>query len=101
VKVICVIASSWRSVNAGSPPALPEIAATVIRLVLLGAGAGLRQGEAFGLAASQIDDVAGMITVCQQVVVVNRHPVLASPKTSASVRDVPVPRFRQEAVAGM
>ncbi|HWG00872.1 MAG TPA: tyrosine-type recombinase/integrase, partial [Trebonia sp.] len=27
-----------------------------------------------------------------------RHPVLASPKTSASARDVPVPKFLQEAV---
>jgi integrase len=97
---------------------LPEISATSIRLltpaqvlalaaamprrysllVLLGAGAGLRQGEAFGLNASQVDAVAGMITVSQQVIVVDRHPVLAPPKTSASVRDVPMPRFLQDAI---
>jgi hypothetical protein len=90
---------------------LPEITPTVIRLlapaevlalaaamprryallVLLGAGAGLRQGEAFGLAVNQIDAAAGMITVSQQVIVVDRHPVLAPPKTSASMRDVPMP----------
>jgi integrase len=98
---------------------LPETSATVIRLltpgqvlalaaampgryavlVLLGAGAGLRQGEAFGLAATHVDDDAGMITVSQQVIVVDRHPVLAPPKTSASVRDVPAPKFLQAAIA--
>jgi hypothetical protein len=96
---------------------LPEITPTVIRLlapaevlalaaamprryallVLLGAGAGLRQGEAFGLAVNQIDAAAGMITVSQQVIVVDRHPVLAPPKTSASMRDVPMPLFLQDA----
>ncbi len=97
---------------------LPEIIPTVIRLlspaqvlaldaamppryallVLLGAGAGLRQGEAFGLAANLVDDVAEMIRARQQVIVVDRHPVLGPPKTSASVRDVPVPKFLQEAI---
>ena len=60
-------------------------------LVLVGAGVGLRQGEAFGLALDRIDISAGMITVHQQVVVFNRRPVLAPPKTSASFRDVPMP----------
>ena len=45
-------------------------------LVLLGADAGLRQGEAFGLALDRIDAATGMITIDQQVVVVDRHPVL-------------------------
>jgi integrase len=97
---------------------LPEIRATVVRLltpsqvlalanamprryavlVLLGAGSGLRQGEAFGLALDRIDAQAGMITVDQQVVVVERRPVLAPPKTSASLRDVPMPQFLLETV---
>jgi len=92
---------------------LPETSKTVVRLlapaqvlaladamperyallVLLGAGAGLRQGEAFGLALDRIDTAAGMITVDQQVIIVDRRPVLAPPKTSASLRDVPMPRF--------
>ena len=67
-------------------------------LVLLGAGAGLRQGEAFGLALDRIDATAGMITIDQQVVVVDRCPVLAPPKTSASLRDVPMPGFLMDAV---
>lgn len=68
-------------------------------LVLLGAAAGLRQGEAFGLALDRIDMAAEMITVDQQVVIVGRRPTLASPKTSSSVRDVPMPRFLGKAVA--
>jgi integrase len=92
---------------------LPETSATVVRLltpgqvlalasvmppryallVLVGAGAGLRQGEAFGLQLDRIDAAAGMITVDQQVIIVDRRPVLAPPKTSASFRDVPMPRF--------
>jgi hypothetical protein len=41
----------------------------------------------------------GMITVNQQVIVANRRPALASPKTSASVHDVPMAVFVQEAIA--
>jgi integrase len=98
---------------------LPEASKTVVRLltpvqvlqlaaampqryallVLLGAGAGLRQGEAFGLALDRVDAESGMITVNQQVVVVDRRPVLATPKTSASLRDVPMPRFVMRAVS--
>lgn len=97
---------------------LPEITKTVVRLltpeqvvaladamparyallVLLGAGAGLRQGEAFGLALDRIDAAAGMITVNQQVIIVDRRPILAPPKTSASLRDVPMPAFLLSAV---
>jgi integrase len=87
-----------------TPAEVLALAAAVPRryalLVLLGAGAGLRQGEAFGLAAGHIDHSARMITVSQQVIIVGRCPVLAPPKTSASVRDVPMPRFLQDAIAG-
>jgi integrase len=67
-------------------------------LVLIGAGAGLRQGEAFGLALDRINVDAGMITVDQQVIIVERRPTLAPPKTSASLRDVPMPQFLLGAV---
>ncbi|GAA1594179.1 site-specific integrase [Actinomadura kijaniata] len=67
-------------------------------LALLGGGAGLRQGEAFGLALDRIDSNAQMITVDQQVVVVERKPVLATPKTPASIRDVPMPGFVRDAI---
>lgn len=92
---------------------LPEPAKTVVRLltpgqvlalaaamspryrllVLLGAGAGLRQGEAFGLALDRVDPGVNMITIDQQVIIVDRHPVLAPPKTSSSLRDVPAAGF--------
>jgi integrase len=67
-------------------------------LVLLGAGAGLRRGEAFGLALDRIDAGAEMIAIDQQVIVVDRHPNLAPPKISASLRDVPMPQFVLDAV---
>jgi integrase len=41
----------------------------------------------------RIDTAGGMITIDQQVIVVGRRPVLAAPKTSASLRDVPMPRL--------
>jgi integrase len=61
-------------------------------------GLGLRQGEALGLAVNRVDAVAGMVRVDQQVVLISRRPVLAPPKTVASVRDVPLPRFEAEAI---
>jgi integrase len=39
-----------------------------------------------------------MITVSQQVIVVDRHPVLVPSKTSASMRDVPMRLFLQDAI---
>jgi integrase len=60
-------------------------------MVLLGGGTGLRQGEALGLTLDRIDAVSGMLRVDQQVIIVNRRPALAPPKTVASVREVPVP----------
>lgn len=39
-----------------------------------------------------------MITIDQQVVIVDRCPVLAPPKTSASFRDIPIPVFVSSAV---
>ena len=69
-------------------------------LVLLGAAAGLRQGEAFGLACDRVDPASGMITIDQQVIIVDRRPVLADPKTFSSLRGVPMPAFLLRAVTG-
>jgi integrase len=97
---------------------LPEVRPTVVRLlipaqvlaladamprryaplVLLGAIAGLRQGEAFGLSFNRVDLDTEMITVDQQVVIVDRRPVLAPPKTSASLREVPMAAFLRDAL---
>jgi integrase len=46
----------------------------------------------------RIDPAAGMLTVDQQVIVADRRPILAPPKTSASLRQVPMPRFVAQAV---
>jgi integrase len=67
-------------------------------LVLVGAGSGLRQGEAFGLARDRLDFNTGMITVNQQVVVVKSRPILGTPKSPASVREVPMPTFLADAL---
>ncbi len=40
-----------------------------------------------------------MLTVDQQVVVIDRRPMLAPPKTRASIRDVPVPAVLADALA--
>ncbi|WP_346101275.1 tyrosine-type recombinase/integrase [Nonomuraea maheshkhaliensis] len=68
-------------------------------LILLGAAAGLRQGEAFGLAGDRLDFQGAMLRVDRQVVVIDRRPVLAPPKTRASVRDVPMPAVLADALA--
>ncbi len=46
----------------------------------------------------QVDFNERMIVVRQRVVVINRRPVLATPKSPASVRDVPLPVFLSEAL---
>jgi hypothetical protein len=43
---------------------------------------------------------SGIIIVDRQVIIVDRRPVLADPKTSSSLRDVPVPAFLLKAVTG-
>lgn len=60
-------------------------------LVDLGVGAGLRQGEAIGLAADDIDIAAGVLHVRRQLKKVHNKLVFAPPK-GEKVRDVPLPR---------
>ncbi|WP_055481271.1 tyrosine-type recombinase/integrase [Sphaerimonospora mesophila] len=67
-------------------------------LVLLGAAAGLRQGEALGLSVDRLKFPEQMITIDRQVVIVDRRPILATPKSPASVREVPMPVFLGEAL---
>jgi integrase len=59
-------------------------------LVILGAGTGLRQGEAFGLTVDRIDFLRRVLTVDRQLVLLP-EPHLAAPKTRASHRSVPLP----------
>ena len=69
-------------------------------LVLLTAGTGLRQGEAFGLTLPKVDFLRRTLRVdLQLVLLANRPPFLAPPKTEASLRTVPLPDVVIEALA--
>jgi integrase len=69
-------------------------------LVVLGAGTGLRQGEAFGVELDQVDFLRRQLVVRQQLVVVaNERPKIAPPKTDGSYRTVPLPRVVLDALA--
>lgn len=61
-------------------------------LAIVGLGAGLRQGEAFGLTVPRIDFLRHRsLEVMQQLkLLTGRPPFLAVPKTPSSVREVPV-----------
>ena len=56
---------------------------------LLGAGAGLRQGEIFGLAVEDIDFLQGTVRVERQVKEIDRRPLYAPPK-GGRTREVPL-----------
>jgi integrase len=59
-------------------------------LVDLGAGLGLRQGEAFGLAAGDVDFLRKVVHVRRQVRIVRAQLVFAEPK-GGKTRDIPLP----------
>lgn len=68
-------------------------------LVLLAAGTGLRQGEAFGVSDEHLNLDTGSLRVQQQIILLARtEPYLAPPKTSASHRTIPLPEVVIEAV---
>jgi integrase len=69
-------------------------------LVTLAAGTGLRQGECFGLTVDRVDFLRRVVTVNRQLVTVaGREPFLAPPKTTASVRVLPLPQAVLDALA--
>jgi len=69
-------------------------------LVLLGATAGLRQGEAFGVTADRVDFMRRTITVDRQLMLLpGGSPQFAPPKTRTSRRTIPVPQFVVDALA--
>lgn len=59
-------------------------------LVDIGAGLGLRQGEALGLAVEDFDEAAEVVHVHRQIKVVHGKMVFGLPK-GGKVRDVPLP----------
>ena len=58
--------------------------------VLLGAGLGLRQGEAFGLAVDDVDFDEETVHIVRQVKIVGGKPCFGPPK-GGKTRDVPLP----------
>jgi integrase len=69
-------------------------------LVILGAGCGLRQGEAFGLTVDRIDWLRKTLTVDRQLVqVTGKLPALGPLKTDASYRTLPLPEVVLEALS--
>ena len=70
-------------------------------LVVLAAGTGLRQGEAFGLTTGAVDFLRRSLRVERQLVLLpHAPPYLAPPKTAASRRTVPLPDVVLDALAG-
>jgi integrase len=68
----------------------PELRA----MVTLGAGTGMRQSEVFGLTLDRLDFLRRTVTVDRQVLTLpGRGPAFGPPKTKASVRTIPLPRW--------
>jgi integrase len=67
--------------------------------VLLGAAAGLREGEALGLLSSRVDFLRRRVQVEEQLTGNGKAPILGPLKTRASRRIVPVDDVLLEAIA--
>jgi len=77
--------------------AMPERYAA---LVVLAAGTGLRQGEAFGLTVDRVDFFRRTLKVDRQLVLLAREkPRHGPPKTTASYRTIPLPQVVVEALS--
>lgn len=62
-------------------------------LVMLAAGTGLRQGEAFGLTVDRVDFLRRTVKVDRQLILLpGAGPEFGPPKTDASYRTVPLPQ---------
>lgn len=69
-------------------------------LVILAAGTGMRQGEAFGLTVDRVNFLRRQIVVDRQLTSVNGGtPHFAPPKTESSVRTIPLPTVVADALA--
>jgi integrase len=69
-------------------------------LVVLGAGTGLRQGEAFGVTADRVDFLRRSLTIDRQLLLMpGGEPRFGPPKTNASNRTVPLPDLVLDALS--
>lgn len=83
---------------AAMPAQVTAIADAIARpsraLVIVGAGLGLRQGEAFGLSVDRIDFLRRQVKIDRQIKPDENHrPVLGPLKTANSYRTVPLPEW--------
>ena len=78
-RVVPLTAEQVRALESGLPGRLRA-------LVTLGAGTGLRQGEAFGLTVDRVDFLRRSITVDRQITLVRGAPWFLPPKTASSYR---------------
>jgi integrase len=68
--------------------------------VVLSAGPGLRQGEAFALELEHIDWLRRSVRICQQLVLMpGAEPVIGPLKTPSSYRTIPLPQVVVDALA--
>ena len=68
--------------------------------VLLAAGTGMRRGEVFGLTEDRVRFLERKIIVDRQLVDVRKgSPVFGPPKTTSSIREIPLPTTVAEALA--
>jgi integrase len=89
------------------PPTTEEVLAihdampaSLKAIILIGAGTGLRQGEAFGLTVPHVRMLHRLLVVEQQLIIrPGAPPALSPPKTEASRRQIPIPDVVLEAVA--
>ena len=93
-RVVPLTVDEFRALEAAMPSRLQA-------LVLVGAAAGLRQGEALGLTADRVDFLRRTITVDRQLLLLpGRAPEFAPPKTRTSRRTIPVPQLVVDVLAG-
>lgn len=92
-RVVPLTVGEVHELEAAMPPRLRV-------LVLVGAAAGLRQGEALGITTDRIDFLRRTITVDRQLLLLpGRAPEFAPPKTRTSRRTIPVPQLVVDALA--
>jgi integrase len=91
---VCVITTEQvLALEAAAPPAWRAV-------VALGAGAGLRQGEALGVTRDRIDFLRRTLRVDRQLLnLPYQPPALVPVKTSSSVRTLPLPQVVLEALS--
>lgn len=68
-------------------------------LAALGAGCGLRQGEAFGLRVADVHFLERTIDVVQQVRIEASRPTVAAPKGRKTRHGIPLPAMTAQAVS--